>query len=68
MHDNWNRAARDPWARPDSEGQRKIILVMEGLAYAKSDANCCPSVPLQFTLKADPKGNWKLISKKVVKK
>jgi hypothetical protein len=47
-------------------GNTRDSMILEGLEYGPKDANCCPSVPVRFTLKVDEKGNWKLVDKKVM--
>ena len=47
-------------------GNTKDTLILEGKEQGPKDANCCPSIPVRFTLKADPKGNWKMIEKKIM--
>jgi len=47
-------------------GNTPDTLILEGKDYGPKDPNCCPSVPVRFTLKVDGKGNWKLVEKKVM--
>ncbi len=47
-------------------GNTRDSMILEGLEFGPKDANCCPSVPVRFTLKVDEKGNWKLVDKKVM--
>lgn len=47
-------------------GNTKDTLILEGKEYGPKDANCCPSIAVRFTLKADQAGNWKLSEKKVL--
>lgn len=47
-------------------GNTRDSMILEGLEFGPKDANCCPSIPVRFTLKLDEKGNWKLAEKKVV--
>ena len=46
----------------------KDSLLLEGKEAGPNDANCCPSVLVQTRLRADPKGNWKVIEKKTIAK
>lgn len=47
-------------------GNTRDSMILEGLEFGPKDANCCPSIPVRFTLKVDEKGNWKLVDKKVM--
>jgi hypothetical protein len=47
-------------------GNTRDTLVLRGMDYGEDDPNCCPSIPLQFTMKVDEKGNWKVLEKKVL--
>lgn len=47
-------------------GNTRDSMILEGLEFGPKDANCCPSIPVRFTLKLDEKGNWKLADKKVM--
>lgn len=47
-------------------GNTKDSLILEGKEYGPNDSNCCPSINMRFTLRADDKGNWKLAEKKVI--
>jgi hypothetical protein len=47
-------------------GNTRDSLILEGKEHGLKDANCCPSIPVRFTLRADEKGNWKLSEKKVM--
>lgn len=38
-------------------------MVLEGFEHAPNDARNNPSIPVQFTLRADEKGHWKLVDK-----
>lgn len=38
-------------------------LTLEGKELGPSDAECCPSIPIRFTLRADHQGHWLLASK-----
>ncbi|MFM9913747.1 MAG: hypothetical protein ACKVN9_09465 [Methylophilaceae bacterium] len=41
-------------------------LVLEGMDYdLPKDSMCCPSIPVQVTVKVNEKGDWKVIDKKV---
>lgn len=47
-------------------GNTRDSMILEGLEFGPNDSNCCPSIPVRFTLKLDEKGNWKLAEKKVM--
>ena len=47
-------------------GNTRDSLILEGKEHGPKDANCCPSILVRFTLRADEKGNWKLVEKKVI--
>ena len=47
-------------------GNTKDTLILEGKEQGPKDANCCPSIPVRFTLKLDSKGAWKMIDKKTL--
>lgn len=47
-------------------GNTRDSLILEGKEYGPNDSNCCPSVKVRFTLRADEKGNWKLVEKQVI--
>jgi hypothetical protein len=47
-------------------GNTRDTLVLEGKEHGPKDANCCPSIPVRFTLRLSDKGNWKLTEKKVL--
>lgn len=47
-------------------GNTRDSLVLEGKEYGPNDSNCCPSLRVRFTLRADEKGNWKLVEKKAM--
>ncbi len=38
-------------------------LVLEGKEYGPNDPQSTPSIPVRFTLRADDKGNWRLVDK-----
>ena len=44
----------------------KNAIVLEGNEAAETDPNCCPSIPIRFTLTSDAKGNWKMTDRKVL--
>lgn len=46
-------------------GHTEDSLQLQGKGYAPKDANCCPTLDLRFTLKADARGNWRLLGKPV---
>ena len=46
-------------------GNTKDTLTLEGKEYGPNDANCCPSMSVRFILRADNKGNWRMIDKRV---
>lgn len=41
-------------------------LILEGMEYGPNDPNCCPSIKVRFTMRADEKGNWKVAEKKAM--
>jgi hypothetical protein len=47
-------------------GNTRDSLILEGKEYGPNDSRCCPSIKVRFTLRADEKGNWKLVKKKVM--
>jgi len=49
-------------------GNTRDSLILEGKEYGDKDSNCCPSIPVRFTMKPDEKGNWKVTEKKILKR
>jgi hypothetical protein len=47
-------------------GNTRDSLILEGKGYGPEDPNCCPSIPVRFTMRVDKKGNWKVTKKKVL--
>lgn len=47
-------------------GNTRDTLILEGLKYGEKDSNCCPSIPVRFTLKLNKNGNWDLLSLKTI--
>ncbi|MBP6020410.1 MAG: hypothetical protein KA735_13040 [Burkholderiaceae bacterium] len=45
-------------------GNTHDSIVFEGVEYGEKDPNCCPSIPIRFTLKANEQGDWRLVDKK----
>ena len=43
-------------------------LVLEGKEHAATDPRSNPSIPVRFTLRAEPDGNWKLVDKTSIAK
>lgn len=41
-------------------------LVLEGMELDDRDANCCPSLPVRFTLLADEAGHWRLVAQQAL--
>ena len=40
-----------------------LLPMSQGRKYTPADARSTPSVPVRFTLRADPQGNWRLVDK-----
>lgn len=38
-------------------------LILEGNEYGPDDPRSAPSIPVRFTLRADAKGNWRMVNK-----
>lgn len=47
-------------------GKTQNTITVDAAEYGPNDANCCPSVRSRYTLRADEKGNWKLVEKRAL--
>ena len=38
-------------------------ITLTGNSYSAEDANCCPTIPVTFTMQSDKYGNWVIVAK-----